>query len=229
MKNPAEIEMPCYQSHKKVWALKIERIERHDSGSAHLHFAPIDGFERRAFEPIEVPLYFMTKHDPQPGGYFVVYEDGYTSFSPAGPFEAGYTREDGEPVLQRDAPAPAGDGLLTVAMAARICHELIVVYCEAIGDYSQKQWPFAPDWQKESAINQVKLHMHDDHGPEASHNAWMAEKVADGWVYGEGKDPDSKTHPCIVPFDQLPVEQQIKDVLFSQTVRALRPLLGVPS
>ena len=33
-----------------------------------------------------------TKHDPQAGGYYVVYADGYQSFSPAQAFEEGYTR-----------------------------------------------------------------------------------------------------------------------------------------
>ena len=28
---------------------------------------------------------------PEVGGYYVVYEDGYKSFSPAGAFESGYT------------------------------------------------------------------------------------------------------------------------------------------
>jgi hypothetical protein len=39
-----------------------------------------------------VGAHFMIKHDPQVGGYFVEYEDGYESFSPAKAFEGGYTR-----------------------------------------------------------------------------------------------------------------------------------------
>lgn len=50
------------------------------------------------------------------------------------------------------------------------------------------------------------------------HDSWLAEKARDGWVYGKVKDADAKTHPCIVPFSQLPVEQQIKDALFRATV-----------
>jgi hypothetical protein len=33
---------------------------------------------------------FIQKHNPQPGGYFVVYADGYESFSPANAFEEEY-------------------------------------------------------------------------------------------------------------------------------------------
>jgi hypothetical protein len=35
------------------------------------------------------------KHAPHVGGYFVQYEDGYTSFSPAEAFESGYVRATG--------------------------------------------------------------------------------------------------------------------------------------
>ena len=34
----------------------------------------------------------MLKHQPTVGGYYVVYKDGYKSFSPADAFESGYTR-----------------------------------------------------------------------------------------------------------------------------------------
>jgi hypothetical protein len=38
-----------------------------------------------------VSLEYLDKHSPQAGGYYVVYEDGYRSYSPAAAFEAGYT------------------------------------------------------------------------------------------------------------------------------------------
>ena len=34
---------------------------------------------------------WLDKHNPEVGGYYVVYEDGYKSFSPAKAFEEGYT------------------------------------------------------------------------------------------------------------------------------------------
>jgi hypothetical protein len=53
----------------------------------------------------------------------------------------------------------------------------------------------------------------------------MREKVEGGWKYGETKDPEAKTHPCIVPFEDLPAEQQFKDKLFRTIVHA--SLLGL--
>jgi hypothetical protein len=49
----------------------------------------------------------------------------------------------------------------------------------------------------------------------------MAHKIAEGWVYGAVKDPEAKTHPCIMPFDDLPPEQRAKDYIFRGVVRGI--------
>lgn len=105
---------------------------------------------------------------------------------------------------------------------ARVAHEVNRAYCQALGDDSQPPWAEAPDWQRQSALNGVELHLANDQlGPEASHEAWMAEKVEGGWIYGPTKDPEKKEHPCIVPFAELPREQQAKDYIFRAVVHAL--------
>jgi len=43
-----------------------------------------------SYGDIEVSRDWMLKHNPTPGGYYVVYNDGYASFSPAEAFETGY-------------------------------------------------------------------------------------------------------------------------------------------
>lgn len=52
------------------------------------------------------------------------------------------------------------------------------------------------------------------------HGRWMDYKAAEGWVYGETKDEKAKTHPCMVPYAQLPESQRIKDVIFGAIVRS---------
>lgn len=112
---------------------------------------------------------------------------------------------------------------MKIEAIARVCHELNRAYCIALGDYSQDSWEVAPDWQRKSAINGVTFHLENPNaGPSASHDSWLEEKRADGWKYGPKKDPVARTHPCFVPFEELPIEQQLKDKLFSQTVEALR-------
>lgn len=105
---------------------------------------------------------------------------------------------------------------------ARVCHEANKAYCEALGDLSQVPWEQAPEWQRESARLGVKLHLSGEHGPEASHQSWMQQKINDGWAYGVEKNPELKTHPCIVPFENLPREQQAKDFIFRAIVHSMR-------
>lgn len=112
---------------------------------------------------------------------------------------------------------------LTIGYIAKACHEANRVWCQANGDYSQKHWNEAEQWQRDSAINGVKFKLQNpDAGHDAQHNSWMKEKVDGGWVYGQVKDAEKKTHPCIVPFDQLPEFQRKKDSLFCAIVDALK-------
>ena len=110
--------------------------------------------------------------------------------------------------------------ITTIAMA---CHEANKVWCMSEGDYSQKHWNEAEEWQRDSAIKGVEFRLNNpDAKHDAQHNAWMADKVNDGWVYGISKDAEKKTHPCIVPFEQLPLFQQKKDAMFCAIVDALK-------
>ncbi len=72
--------MKKFRCHKVVSAAKITEIHP----AAHiLHLESTTGFEKDAS--------WFAKHNPQVGGYFVEYEDGYHSYSPAEAFETGYT------------------------------------------------------------------------------------------------------------------------------------------
>jgi len=86
-----QIEMPRYRSHKEVWALKIADVKKDSTvtGSAILIF------ENNRYVPIRVLYDYIQKHNPQPGGYYVVYQDGYKSWSPAEAFESGYLKING--------------------------------------------------------------------------------------------------------------------------------------
>lgn len=105
---------------------------------------------------------------------------------------------------------------------ARICHEVNAAYCAALGDHTQTDWDHAPEWQQQSAIKGVELHLANPNlGVDASHNAWMDEKRETGWTYGPLKDAEKKEHPCFVPYADLPTEQKAKDFLFRGVVHAV--------
>ena len=104
---------------------------------------------------------------------------------------------------------------------AEVAHGVNRAYCQALGDTSQPNWTDAPEWQRSSARMGADLHTMGDFGPEASHLSWMNQKLEEGWKYGPVKNPELKEHPCIVPFDQLPKEQQAKDYIFRGVVHAV--------
>jgi hypothetical protein len=105
-------------------------------------------------------------------------------------------------------------------------HEANRAYCTSVGDDSQPSWAEAPEWQKDSAVVGVRATLEDSGmTPEKSHEGWLAHKEADGWKYGEVKDPEKKEHPCYVPYAELPADQQVKDSIFLSVVRSTYALL----
>lgn len=78
--------MPRYKCHKEVWALKIDATQKNEDDSITLSFA------EEGYAPITVPADYGRGRPVLAGGYYVVYEDGYVSWSPADVFESGYTQ-----------------------------------------------------------------------------------------------------------------------------------------
>lgn len=114
-----------------------------------------------------------------------------------------------------------------VVQAARIAHEVNRTLCEIIGEPTVPTWDEAPAWHQSSTLAGVLgVLANPDITPEQSHENWVAHKRSEGWVYGERKDTEKKTHPCMVDYDQLPIEQKAKDLMFVNTVRAA---LGIPT
>ena len=107
----AQKQLPRYKCHKEVCAIKIAKIQPHDraylevdpnqeldGGATITPWVHIDGdhsfdaaVSDEGFAPFKVDREYMQKHNPQVGGYYVVYKDGYKSFSPDEAFEEGYT------------------------------------------------------------------------------------------------------------------------------------------
>lgn len=107
-----------------------------------------------------------------------------------------------------------------IEACASAAHEANRAYCRAIGDLSQPAWDDAPEWQKASARKGVEGALAGN-TPEQSHEGWLAEKRADGWRHGPTKDPVAKTHPCFLPYAELPPDQRAKDDLYLSVVRAV--------
>ena len=107
------------------------------------------------------------------------------------------------------------------AAIARVCHEANRAIQIITGDPAvSPPWDDAPDWQRDSAIKGVESALTGAR-PAQMHELWCEEKYAAGWTYGEVKDAEAKTHPCLVRYHELPDEQRVKDRLFVTIVRTL--------
>ena len=111
---------------------------------------------------------------------------------------------------------------MTIEQIAVVCHEANKAFCTVIGDNSQKSWAESEQWQRDSAIKGVEFAvMHPDAPASQQHDAWLADKAVNGWKYGPAKNATLKEHPCIVPYEKLPLNQQLKDHLFKAIVKSL--------
>jgi DNA-binding transcriptional MerR regulator len=112
---------------------------------------------------------------------------------------------------------------VTAEEIARVVHaanrELQIVQGDQV---PSPPWDEAPDYQVRQAIAGVQEVIRDPVlTAEQSHELWVDRMHHDGWIHGEVKDPVRKTHPTLLPWSELPPEQQLKDRLFIAIVRAL--------
>lgn len=84
--------LPVYQSHKIIAALRIDNIAKTpiptDTGVCIIMYSNEIGNGIQ----FNIPIADYKKHNPQIGGYWVFYQDGYESYSPTKPFKKGNTR-----------------------------------------------------------------------------------------------------------------------------------------
>jgi hypothetical protein len=91
--------LPLYQCHKIVGAVKIGQIDHKPNPdltgrSAASSYGAVITPEIYPLIPFEVSPTYILRHKPEVGGYYIRYEDGYESFSPAKAFEDGYSLID---------------------------------------------------------------------------------------------------------------------------------------
>ena len=78
----------------------------------------------------------------------------------------------------------------------------------------------APEWMIDSSIMGVKEAL-SGKSPEEIHQAWFDFKIKNGWVFGDVRDDVKKTHPCLVPYEELSMAQRIKDHVFQAIVLSM--------
>lgn len=92
-------DLPQFKCHKIVGAAKIVSIDRGEGDDPDVLIVGV------ASDDVTFPIPKGWHPEAETGGYLVQYEDGYISYSPAAPFEAGYAPLDGS----ADGIAPGSD------------------------------------------------------------------------------------------------------------------------
>lgn len=68
--------------------------------------------------------------------------------------------------------------------------------------------------QLNSTKDAVRFYLENPNAsPEENHENWLSMKTKQGWVYGEVKDFEKKTHPDMRPYDELPEVEKKKDTM----------------
>lgn len=103
------------------------------------------------------------------------------------------------------------------------CHAVNRALCEERGDLSCKSWDETDEQLKESTREGVKAAEYVDL-PEEMHASWAKNRKENGWIYGEVKDLKKKEHPLLIPYEDLPYEAKVKDIVFLAIVRNFKYL-----
>lgn len=111
---------------------------------------------------------------------------------------------------------------------AKVVHAVNQVYRQSIGETPDASWETAPDWMKASTrLGVQKILTKEIRTAKDSHESWLAHYRSNGWTHGPVKDPEKKEHPCFLPYEELPIQQRVKDDLFWAVVVNMGQALGV--
>jgi hypothetical protein len=104
-----------------------------------------------------------------------------------------------------------------VDLIAEPAHEAYAGYCRAHYGLDVPRWADLDSAGKQWARLGVRKQFEATVFYRAAdlHQHWMDAKLAEGWTYGPIKDVATKTHPSLVPYDELPFVERAKDGLFS--------------
>jgi hypothetical protein len=59
-----------------------------------------------------------------------------------------------------------------------------------------------------------------------AHDVWVESKKAAGYIYGETKNANKKTHPLLIEWDKLPKEEQQKDIDIAENIIPMMRSVG---
>lgn len=111
---------------------------------------------------------------------------------------------------------------MNVEEIACVAHEANRAYCCLIKDFSKPPWTKSKPAQQEYVKAGVRYALDGTRSREEVHDKWLEVMEAAGWKHGKKRHVGNRTHPCMLPYDELPESQKLKDALFLAIVDALK-------
>lgn len=111
---------------------------------------------------------------------------------------------------------------MRVEAAARICFEVNKAYSG-----SEDNWDDLTMGEKEELVEAVKTAFFSNYNANIQHHKWCWIYLKKGWKWGKVKDEEKKEHPCLLPWDYLSEEDQLRDHLFVGMVELLNDKIGI--
>jgi ryanodine receptor 2 len=54
-----------------------------------------------------------------------------------------------------------------------------------------------------------------------AHDRWGRQRIDDGWTYGPRRNDETREHPCLVPYEELPESEKIYDrIMVTEALKA---------
>jgi hypothetical protein len=100
--------------------------------------------------------------------------------------------------------------IYTLEEIAHVCHEVNRVMQTIQGDPAPSPpWDDASDLVKDTLINAVRM-IRMNYSSEEMHQEWLDRYTGQGWKWGPEKNSALRTHPCLIPYHELPDLQRHK-------------------
>lgn len=109
-------------------------------------------------------------------------------------------------------------------IAAKTAHSVLQCVNRKFNCKELPAWEQTLTWYRASMVKHIEYIIYHNYKPSRIHDKWIKRKIGFGLKYGKELDWNKKTHPLLVPFTELPVEERMKLDLIKAAVMPFRKI-----